>query len=207
LARAGRDVIVVESQDCIGSGISSRNSEVIHAGIYYPSGLDKARWFINGEAMLCDFCREYHAPHRQCGKLLVAASEAEINKLSAIKARAEANGVTDLVLLSGEEARALEPALTVHRALLSPSTGIIDSHALMHALRGDAERYGAMVAPGRIDDVGIIVENRRGEPNTNHRKCRSQRCRAWLACLRPLYHWNGRRQDSAPSFCEGKLLP
>jgi FAD dependent oxidoreductase len=90
---AGRTVIVVESQDCIGSGISSRNSEVIHAGIYYPSGLDKTRWCISGKAMLYDFCREYHVPHRQCGKLLVAVSETEIDKLSAIKAQAEANGV------------------------------------------------------------------------------------------------------------------
>ena len=97
-------------------------------------------------------------------------SEAEIDKLSAIKAQAEANGVMDLVWLSGDEARALEPALAVHRALLSPSTGIIDSHALMHALRGDAERYGAMVAletpvlSGRVDDVGIIVETGGASP-------------------------------------------
>ncbi len=170
LARAGREVIVVESQECIGSGISSRNSEVIHAGIYYPTGLDKTRWCVDGKAMLYEYCQEYHVPHRRCGKLLVAVSEAEIDKLSAIKAQAEANGVMDLVWLSGEEARALEPALAVRRALLSPSTGIIDSHALMHALRGDAERYGAMVAletpvlSGRVDDVGIIVETGGASP-------------------------------------------
>jgi L-2-hydroxyglutarate oxidase LhgO len=170
LARAGREVIVVESQECIGSGISSRNSEVIHAGIYYPTGLDKTRWCVNGKAMLYEFCQEYHVPHRPIGKLLVAVSEAEIDKLSAIKAQAEANGVMDLVWLSGDEARALEPALAVYRALLSPSTGIIDSHALMHALRGDAERYGAMVAletpvlSGRVDDVGIIVETGGASP-------------------------------------------
>jgi L-2-hydroxyglutarate oxidase LhgO len=143
---------------------------VIHAGIYYPSGLDKTRWCISGKAMLYDFCREYHVPHRQCGKLLVAVSETEIDKLSAIKAQAEANGVMDLVWLSGDEARALEPALAVRRALLSPSTGIIDSHALMHALRGDAERYGAMVAletpvlSGRVDVGGIIVETGGASP-------------------------------------------
>ncbi len=170
LARAGREVIVVESQECIGSEISSRNSEVIHAGIYYPTGLDKTRWCVSGKAILYDFCREYHVPHRRCGKLLVAASEAEIDKLSAIKAQGEANGVMDLVWLSGDEARALEPALAVHRALLSPSTGIIDSHALMHALRGDAERHGAVVAletpvlSGRVDDVGIIVETGGASP-------------------------------------------
>jgi len=170
LARAGREVIVVESQECIGSGISSRNSEVIHAGLYYPTGLDKTRWCIRGKAMLYEFCREYDVQHRQCGKLLVAVSEAEIDKLSAIKAQAEANGVLDLVWLSGDEARALEPALAVHRALLSPSTGIIDSHGLMHALHGDAERYGAMVAletpvlSGRVDDVGITVETGGASP-------------------------------------------
>ncbi len=170
LARAGREVIVVESQECIGSEISSRNSEVIHAGIYYPTGLDKTRWCVSGKAILYDFCREYHVPHRRCGKLLVAASEAEIDKLSAIKAQGEANGVMDLVWLSGDEARALEPALAVHRALLSPSTGIIDSHAFMHALRGDAERYGAMVAletpvlSGRVDDGGIILETGGASP-------------------------------------------
>src|SRR5271166_6858104 len=170
LAQAGREVIVVESQECIGSGISSRNSEVIHAGIYYATGLDKTRWCVSGKVMLYEFCREYHVPHRQCGKLLVAVSEAEINKLSAIKAQAEANGVMDLVWLSGDEARALEPALAVHRALLSPSTGIIDSHALIHALCGDAERYGAMMAletpvlSGWVDDVGIIVETGGANP-------------------------------------------
>jgi L-2-hydroxyglutarate oxidase LhgO len=146
---------------------------VIHAGIYYPTGLDKTRWCVNGKAMLYEFCQEYQVPHRPIGKLLVALSEAEIDKLSAIKAQAEANGVMDLVWLSGDEARALEPALTVQRALLSPSTGIIDSHALMHALRGDAERHGALVAletpvlSGRVDDVSIIVETGGGEPNTN----------------------------------------
>ena len=170
LARAGREVIVVESQDCIGSGISSRNSEVIHAGVYYPTDLNKARWCVSGKAMLYEFCRNYRVPHRRCGKLLVAVSEAEVDKLSAIKAQAEANGVTDLVWLSGAEARALEPALAVHSALLSPSTGIIDSHALMHALRGDAEMHGAMVAletpvrSGRVDGGGLIVKTGGASP-------------------------------------------
>ena len=170
LARAGREVIVVESQDCIGSGISSRNSEVIHAGLYYPSNLNKARCCVRGKAMLYEFCQEYHVPHRRCSKLLVAVSEAEVDKLSAIKAQADASGVTDLVWLSGAEARALEPALAVHRALLSPSTGIIDSHALMHALRGDAELHGAMVAletpvlSGRMDGGGLIVETGGASP-------------------------------------------
>ncbi len=101
LARAGREVIVVESEGAIGSGISSRNSEVIHAGIYYPTGLDKTRLCVDGKAMLYAFCQEFNVPHRRCGKLLVAAGAAEIEKLAAIKAQAEANGVTDLVWLSG----------------------------------------------------------------------------------------------------------
>jgi L-2-hydroxyglutarate oxidase LhgO len=168
LARAGREVIIVESQDCIGSGISSRNSEVIHAG-YYPSNLNEARWCVSGKAMLYEFCRSYHVPHRRCGKLLVAMSEAEVDKLSAIKVQAGANGVMDLVWLSGAEARALEPALAVHRALFSPSTGIIDSHA-MHALRGHAELHGAMVAvetpvlSGRVDGGGLILETGGASP-------------------------------------------
>src|SRR5271167_1320010 len=137
LARAGREVIVVESEGAIGSGISSRSSEVIHAGIYYPTGLDKTRLCVDGKAMLYAFCREFGVPHKRCGKLLVAVNAGEVAKLTAIKAQAEANGVTDLVWLSGEEARALEPALVAERALLSPSTGIIDSHAFMVALLGD----------------------------------------------------------------------
>jgi L-2-hydroxyglutarate oxidase LhgO len=110
--------------------------------------------------MLFELCREYHVPHRPIGKLLVAVNEAEIDKLSTIKALAEANGVMDLAWLTGEEAQALEPTLAVRRALLSPSTGIIDSHAFMQALRGDAERYGAMVALEasvlvRVEDGGL----------------------------------------------------
>ena len=212
LARAGREVIVVESQDCIGSGISSRNSEVIHAGIYYPTGLDKTRWCVSGKAMLYDFCREYHVPHRQCGKLLVAVTEAEIGKLSAIKAQAEANGVMDLVWLSGDEARALEPALAVHRALLSPSTGIIDSHALMHALRGDAERYGAMVAletpvlSGRVDDVGIIVETGGASPMRIAANAVVNAAGLGSHAFARSIIGMPADKNSAPASCEGKLL-
>src|SRR5271165_4870044 len=118
LARAGREVIVVESEGAIGSGISSRNSEVIHAGIYYPTGLDKTRLCVDGKAMLYEFCQGYSVPHKRCGKLIVATSEKEMGKLAAIKAQAEANGVMDLVWLSGAEARALEPGLVAEQALL-----------------------------------------------------------------------------------------
>ncbi len=164
LARAGREVIVVESESGIGAGISSRNSEVIHAGIYYRTGLDKTRLCVDGKAMLYAFCREFGVPHKRCGKLLVAVNAGEVAKLTAIKAQAEANGVTDLVWLSGEEARALEPALVAERALLSPSTGIIDAHAFMLALRGDAEAHGALFAfqtsvlAGQAGQRGLVVE-------------------------------------------------
>src|SRR5271165_2508969 len=164
LARAGREVVVVESEGAIGSGVSSRNIEVIHAGIYYPTGLAKTRLCVDGKAVLYDFCRDYAVPHKRCGKLVVAASEAEAGKLAALKAQAEANGVTDLVWLSGAEARALEPALAAEQALLSPSTGIVDSHAFMLALLGDAERHGAMrametpVVGGGVDPRGLIIE-------------------------------------------------
>ena len=142
LARARREVVVVEAEDAIGTGVSSRNSEVIHAGIYYPTGLAKTRLCVEGKAMLYRFCREYGVPHRRSGKLIVAADESEIAKLAALEAQAKANGVDDLLRLSGAEARALEPALRANRALLSPSTGIVDSHALMLALKGDAEAMG-----------------------------------------------------------------
>ena len=164
LARAGREVIVVESESGIGAGVSSRNSEVIHAGIYYPTGLDKTRLCVDGKAMLYAFCREFGVPHQRCGKLLVTVNAGEVDKLAALKAQAEANGVTDLTWLSGEEARTLEPALLADRALLSPSTGIIDSHAFMLALRSDAEAHGAMIAfetpvlAGRVTGRGLIIE-------------------------------------------------
>jgi L-2-hydroxyglutarate oxidase LhgO len=164
LARAGREVIVVESESGIGRGVSSRNSEVIHAGIYYRTGLDKTRLCVDGKAMLYAFCEEFGVPHKRCGKLLVAVNAGEVDKLAELKAQADANGVSDLVWLSNKEARALEPALVVERALLSPSTGIIDSHAFMLALRGDAESHGAMFAfetpvlAGCAGERGLIIE-------------------------------------------------
>jgi L-2-hydroxyglutarate oxidase LhgO len=164
LALAGREVIVVESESGIGQGVSSRNSEVIHAGIYYPTGLIKTRLCVEGKAMLYAFAQEFGVPHKRCGKLLVAVNEGEVGKLAALKAQAEANGVTDLVWLSAKETRALEPALVAERALLSPSTGIIDAHAFMVALRGEAEAHGAMIAfetpvlAGRASERGLVVE-------------------------------------------------
>jgi L-2-hydroxyglutarate oxidase LhgO len=146
LALAGREVIVLEAAEGIGTVTSSRNSEVIHAGIYYPAGSLMARMCVRGKRALYEYCGEHGIPHRNCGKLIVATTPNETTKLQSIRAHAEANGVADLQALDGAAARALEPALNCDAALLSPSTGIIDSHAYMLALRGEAEDAGAAFA-------------------------------------------------------------
>jgi L-2-hydroxyglutarate oxidase LhgO len=146
LAQAGREVIVLEAAEGIGTVTSSRNSEVIHAGIYYPAGSLMARMCVSGKRALYEYCRDHGIPHRNCGKLIVATTPKETEKLQSIRAHAKANGVLDMQILSGDEARALEPALNCDAALLSPSTGILDSHAFMLALRGDAEAAGAACA-------------------------------------------------------------
>src|SRR6516165_8227355 len=146
LAMTGREVIVLEAAEGIGTVTSSRNSEVIHAGIYYKAESLMARFCVAGKRALYRYCAEHGVPHRNCGKLIVATSRKETERLQSIRAHAAANGVEDLELLTGEAARALEPALTCDAALLSPSTGIVDSHAFMLALRGDAEEAGAAFA-------------------------------------------------------------
>src|ERR1700748_1050174 len=146
LAQAGLEVVVLEAAEGIGTVTSSRNSEVIHAGIYYPAGSLMARMCVAGKRALYDYCRDHGIPHRRCGKLIVATSPTETEKLQSIRAHAEANGVADLQTLGRDAARALEPALHCEAALLSPSTGIIDSHAYMLALRGNAEDAGAAFA-------------------------------------------------------------
>ena len=146
LAMAGREVIVLEAAEGIGTVTSSRNSEVIHAGIYYRAGSLMARMCVSGKQALYQYCRDHGIPHKNCGKLIVATTPKETEKLQSIRTHAEANGVLDMRLLTGEEARALEPALNCDAALLSPSTGIIDSHAFMLSLRGDAEAAGAAFA-------------------------------------------------------------
>jgi L-2-hydroxyglutarate oxidase LhgO len=146
LAREGREVIVLEEAEGIGTVTSSRNSEVIHAGIYYKSGSLMARMCVSGKRMLYRYCADHGVPHKNCGKLIVATTAAEAEKLQSIRAHAEANGVLDMQTLSAEAARALEPALNCTAALLSPSTGIIDSHSFMLALRGDAEEASAAFA-------------------------------------------------------------
>jgi L-2-hydroxyglutarate oxidase LhgO len=146
LALAGREVIVLEAEDAIGTHTSSRNSEVIHAGIYYPKGSLKARACVEGRRLLYEYCTSHGVPHRRCGKLIVATSESQLAELGAIRAKAHANGVTDVDWIPQDEVVRLEPELFCMGALLSPSTGIIDSHALMLAYLGDAEAAGAMLA-------------------------------------------------------------
>lgn len=146
LAMDGRDVIVVERHDSVGTEISARNSEVIHAGIYYDTGSLKARLCVEGRHLLYDYCASHGIAHRRCGKLIVATGVDQEPALEALLARAQANGVDDLEPLTAQAAQVLEPALQCSRALLSPSTGIVDSHAYMQALQGDAETHGAMIA-------------------------------------------------------------
>ena len=146
LALAGREVLVLESEGAIGTGTSSRNSEVIHAGIYYPQGSLKARLCVEGKQMLYAYAAERGVPHQRCGKLIVATSPEQAAQLEAIQKKAAANGVDDLVLLTAQQAVAMEPQLHCVAALHSPSTGIVDSHALMLSLLGDLENAGGMLA-------------------------------------------------------------
>jgi len=146
LARAGHEVVVVERAEGIGSGTSARNSEVIHAGLYYTPGSLKARLCVEGRNALYAYAAERGLGHRRCGKLVVAVEDAEIPALEALQAQALANGVRDVRLIDAGAARAMEPALRCVAALHSPSTGIVDSHALMLSLQGDAEDARAMFA-------------------------------------------------------------
>jgi L-2-hydroxyglutarate oxidase LhgO len=145
-ARAGHDVVVAESANAVGTGISSRNSEVIHAGMYYPTGTLRGRHCVGGRRMLYAFCASHGVPHRKCEKLIVATDAAEQAKVESIHAQGLRNGVEGLRLIDGAEARALEPALSCTGALVSAETGIIDAHAYMLALRGDLEDRGGRIA-------------------------------------------------------------
>jgi L-2-hydroxyglutarate oxidase LhgO len=146
LGMAGREVVILEAEDAIGTHTSSRNSEVIHAGIYYPKGSLKARACVRGRDLLYAYCEAHGVPYRRCGKLIVATSEAQVPELKAVQKKAKENGVGDVVEIPAAEAMRMEPALHCVAALHSPSTGIIDSHALMLAYLGDAEAAGAMLA-------------------------------------------------------------
>ena len=172
LAMAGREVIVLDAAEGIGTGTSSRNSEVIHAGIYYPANSLMARFCVSGRRMLYPYCQEKGVPHENCGKLIVATSEQEDAMLAGIKQRAEVNGVEGMRVLTGAEAEAIEPELRCTSALLSPMTGIIDSHAYMLALQGDAENAGAVmvfhspVLGGRVHGRAMEIDVGGADPMT-----------------------------------------
>ncbi|ALV29022.1 NAD(P)/FAD-dependent oxidoreductase [Pannonibacter phragmitetus] len=159
LAESGREVMVLERHGLIGSETSSRNSEVIHAGIYYPKGSLKAEFCVEGKERLYAYCAARGIGHRRCGKLIVATSEEQVAELESIAARAAANGVHDLAFLTRAEAQALEPALACEAALLSPSTGILDSHGYMQALEGDITSQGGQVV---LHSCVAVIHHRSG---------------------------------------------
>src|SRR5262245_7769032 len=169
-ALGGREVVVLEPEGAIGTGTSSRNSEVIHAGIYYPPGSLKAKLCVAGRHALYAFLGERGIAHRRCGKLIVATDEGQVAGLEKLHAQARANGVADLRMLAAREAVALEPQLSCVAALESPSTGIIDSHAFMLGLQGEAEDNGAATAfrspvlAGRVRAGGIELDVGGAEP-------------------------------------------
>jgi L-2-hydroxyglutarate oxidase LhgO len=164
LALAGREVIVLEAADAIGTETSSRNSEVIHAGIYYPTGSLKARLCVEGKHFIYAYCAARGLAHRRTTKLIVATDESQISALEKLQAQAAANGVDDLERIDAAQARKLEPELSCVAALLSPSTGVVDSHALMLAFQGEAEEHGAMLAfetpvvGGFVANDGIVLD-------------------------------------------------
>lgn len=170
LALQGREVIVLESENAIGTGASSRNSEVIHAGIYYPANSLKARLCVAGKHALYAYARERGFAARAIGKLIVATSPAQLPGLEALRQAAHTNGVPDVERISPEEAKALEPQVACVAALWSPSSGIVDSHSFMLALQGDLENAGGVVAFGtpvvraRLHNGGIEVETGGAQP-------------------------------------------
>jgi L-2-hydroxyglutarate oxidase LhgO len=165
-------VLLLEQERWLGSHTSSRNSEVIHAGLYYPGGSLKARYCVEGKKRLYEYCAERGVAHRRAGKLVVACRDGEIPILRQVVARAEANGVNDLAWLGSNEATKLEPELFCLAAFHSPSTGIIDSHGLMLAYQADAESCSATIvlrAPvlgGRVENGGFRLDVGGAEPMT-----------------------------------------
>ena len=163
LSLAGRDVIVLEAAEAIGTKVSSRSSEVVHAGIYYPHGSLKANLCVKGRDLLYAYCIERGVGHARCGKLIVATHVEQVAELRAILAKGKANGVNDLVMLTQEQALSMEPALKCVAAVHSPSTGIVDSHSLMLTLQGDLENSGGVVVlrspfrNGRVTNHGLEV--------------------------------------------------
>ncbi|WKB53886.1 NAD(P)/FAD-dependent oxidoreductase [Eleftheria terrae] len=197
LVQRGLETVVLESETAIGTGTSSRNSEVIHAGLYYPAGSWKARLCVAGKARLYDYCARRGVEHRRCGKLVVASAEAQRPQLQRLMAQAAANGVQDLRLLSAAEAAELEPALACVAAVLSPSTGIVDTHGLMLALSGDIEAAGGAVALAspvqrvRPGGPGLVLEVGGEAPMELGARCLVNAAGLWAPAL-------GRRIEGLP---------
>jgi L-2-hydroxyglutarate oxidase LhgO len=202
-AREGRDVVVLEAERSLGMHASSRNSEVVHAGIYYKAGSLKARLCVAGKEKLYEYCRQAEVAHARVGKIIVATRDQEIPVLEALKAQANANGVHDLTWLDGAGAQELEPAVSCVSALLSPSTGIVDSHGLMTALRRDAVRHGAQVLlstpvlGGQVHDDGVILSIGGSDP-TNV-LCRAVVNSAGLGAQRIAHAIAGMPKDRIPA--------
>jgi L-2-hydroxyglutarate oxidase LhgO len=210
LALAGREVMVLEAEGAIGTGTSSRNSEVIHAGIYYPQGSLKATLCVEGKQLLYAYAEARGVPHRRCGKLIVATSTEQVAQLEAIRLKAAANGVDDLEQISAAQAVALEPQLRCMAALVSPSTGIVDSHALMLSLLGDLENAGGMLAlksaVTRADlEEGCIVLT--AQDGTRLR-CRSVVNAAGLGAPDLARHFGGLATETVPTvhFAKGNYF-
>jgi len=176
-ARAGREVVILEAEDAFGTHTSARNSEVIHAGIYYATGSMKAKLCVAGRKQLYQYCAGHDVRHQRIGKVIVACDESEVAGLMKYKAQAETNGVDDLRLLTQAELAEMEPAVRCVAGFLSPSTGIIDSHGLMLSYLGEAEDHGAMLAlsspvlSGKVESDGIVLHVGGAEPMTV--KCRT----------------------------------
>jgi L-2-hydroxyglutarate oxidase LhgO len=170
LALAGREVLLLEAEPMFGTHTSSRNSEVIHAGIYYPKGSKKAVSCVRGKGLLYEYCAQHDVPHRRVGKLIVASREDEVPALESLRVKAEANGVEDLEWLDARRLAELEPAVRAVRGLFSPSSGIVDSHAVMASYLRDAREAGAElvlsspVVSGAVTNEGIELEVGGAEP-------------------------------------------
>ncbi len=172
LAQAGREVLIIESDEAFGRGVSSRSSEVIHAGMYYPPGSLRARLCVEGKWLLYDFMKKHNVAHNNCGKLIVACEPQETAILESIVEQGAVNGVSDLELLDHRQVKVLEPELACNAAILSPSTGMMDSAGLMLALLGEAENAGATLATrsavvaGRVGGTQIEIDIAGSEPMT-----------------------------------------
>lgn len=210
LALAGREVMVLEAEGAIGTGTSSRNSEVIHAGIYYPQGSLKATLCVEGKQLLYAYAEARGVPHRRCGKLIVATSAEQVAELEAIRRKAAANGVDDLEQISAAQAVALEPQLRCMAALVSPSTGIVDSHALMLSLLGDLENAGGMLAlksavtRAELEEGGIVLMAQDG----TRLRCRSVVNAAGLGAPDLARHFGGLATETVPTahFAKGNYF-